>query len=121
MNRPARTCGETGPGFRQMNNERTMRSVAISAAYTSPVFAHKIGHTLVPQGISIALAIRSFDLLVCAFHNLSSTLYVCRVGSKDFIAKAIANPSPGRDLLIAQILIAPEGRNVCRNAETPRT
>ncbi len=55
MNRPAKTCGETGTGFRTMNNERTMRSVAISVSYTSPVFAHKIGHTLVPQIVSLRI------------------------------------------------------------------
>ena len=33
--------------------------------------AHKIGRALVAQGISIAFAIRSFDLLVCACHNLT--------------------------------------------------
>ena len=35
------------------------------------IITHKIGRALVAQGISIALAIRSLDLLVCAGHNLT--------------------------------------------------
>ena len=35
------------------------------------IIVHKIGRTLVAQGISIALAIHSLDLLVCAYHNLT--------------------------------------------------
>ena len=54
-NRPARTCGETGTGFRTINDERTMRSVAISVLYTPPDFAHKIDHALVPQTVSLRI------------------------------------------------------------------
>ena len=36
------------------------------------MITHKFRRTLVAQGISIAVAVHSLDLLVCAFHNLTN-------------------------------------------------